>query len=116
MSDSQKPMRKRDVHFHFWANEEEAALIRERMASLGVVSLGAFMRKMAIDGYFVNLDLTDVRELVTLLRRCSNNINQYARRANETGNVYAADIEDVQAKLEEIWQQTERILRALEKI
>lgn len=111
-----KPRRKRDVHFHFWANEEEAALIRERMAASGVVSLGAYMRKMAIDGYFVHLDLADVRELVSLLRRCSNNLNQYARRANETGSIYAADIADTQARLEEIWRQAEGILTALGRI
>lgn len=113
---NEKPRRKRDIHFHFWTNEEEATLIRERMASLGVVSLGAFMRKMAIDGYCINLDLTDIRELVTLLRRCSNNLNQYARRANETGSIYAADIEDAQARLEEIWQKSEGILAVLSKI
>lgn len=97
-------------------NAEEDALIRERMASLGVTSIGAYLRKMAIDGYCINLDLTSVRELVTLLRRCSNNLNQYARRANETGSIYAADIEDAQARLEEIWRQTEGILSALGRI
>lgn len=86
------------------------------MASLGVTSMGAYLRKMAIDGYCINLDLTSVRELVTLLRRCSNNLNQYARRANETGSIYAADIEDAQARLEEIWRQTEGILTALSRI
>lgn len=108
-----KPRRKRDVHFHFWATGEEAALIRDRMARMGVNSLGAYMRKMAIDGYFINLDLSDVRELVSLLRRCSNNLNQYAKRANETGNVYAADIEDLRTRLDEIWEAANGILREL---
>lgn len=111
-----KPNRKRNVHFHFWANEQEAAEMRARMAACGVTSLGAYMRKLALNGYIVNLDLTDVRELVSLLRRCSNNLNQYARRANETGSIYAVDIEDTKARLEKIWRQAEGILTALTKI
>ena len=110
---SPAPNRKRDVHFNFWATEEEAALIRERMARIGITSMGAYMRKMAIDGFFINLDLTDVRELVSLLRRCSNNLNQYAKRANETGNVYAADIEDLRVRLDEVWGKADSILREL---
>jgi len=72
---SKKPNRRRDVHFHFWATEDEAALIRGRMAEAGITSLGAYIRKMCIDGYHINLDLSGVRELVSLLRRCSNNLN-----------------------------------------
>ena len=111
-----RPNRKRDVHFHFWADEEEAALIRQRMASLGVTSLGAYMRKVAIDAYVINLDLSDVRELVSLLRRCSNNLNQYAKRANETGSVYAADVEDLRGRFDEIWGAASGILSALSDI
>lgn len=112
----QKSAEKREVRFQFRATEEEAALIRERMRASGVVSLGAYMRKMAIDGYLVQFDFTDVRELVTLLRRCSNNLNQYAHRANETGSIYAADIEDTRTRLEEIWQKAEGILAVLSRI
>jgi hypothetical protein len=110
---AKKEKRTRDVHFHLWATEEEAALIRDRMARLGVTGLGAYLRKMAIDGYFINLDLSDVKELVSLLRRCSNNLNQYARKANETGSVYAADIEDLRSRLDEIWGAANDILRDL---
>jgi hypothetical protein len=94
-------------------DEEEAALIRDRMARLGVTGLGAYLRKMAIDGYFINLDLSDVKEMVSLLRRCSNNLNHYARKANETGSVYAADIEDLRERLDEIWGAANGILREL---
>lgn len=110
------PRRKRDVHFNFWATEEEAALIRDRMARMGVTSLGAYMRKMAIDGYFINLDLSDVRELVSLLRYCSNNLNQYAKRANETGSIYKTDIEDLQERFDKLWDAADGILRELSGI
>jgi hypothetical protein len=111
-----KPNRKRDVHFHFWADENEAALIRERMANLGVTSLGAYMRKMAIDGYHINIDLSDVKELVSLLRRCSNNLNQIARRANETRSIYEADIEDLRRRYDTLWEAASGILAGLAKI
>lgn len=110
------PRRKRTKHFHFMVTEEEATLIHDRMAAMGVTSVGAYFRKMGIDGYFINLDLSDVRELVSLLRRCSNNLNQYAKRANETGSIYAADIEDLQIRLDEIWKDTRAILHSLSEI
>jgi len=77
MGDTKKPKRKRDVHFHFCANEEESALIRQRMADTGMTSLGAYFRKMAITGYHINLDLTDVREMVRLLRSVSNKVMHF---------------------------------------
>ena len=75
--------------------------------------MGAYLRKMALDGYCINLDLQDVKELVSLLRRCSNNLNQYAKRANETGNIYESDIRDLQERLEEIWTDMKEVLVCL---
>ena len=111
-----KPNRRRDVHFHFCVSEEEAALIRQRMADAGVTSLGAYFRKMAIDGYHINLDLSSVRELVSLLRRCSNNLNQMVRRANETRSIYAADVEDLRRQYNTLWEAANGILTGLAKI
>lgn len=108
---ARKPSRKRDVRFHFWTTPKEAELIRSRMAEIGVTSMGAYMRKMAIDGFFIHIDLTELRELVSLLRYCSNNLNQYAKKANEMGSIYAADIEDLRVRQEEIWQRTGEILK-----
>ena len=78
--------------------------------------MGAYLRKMALDGYCINLDLQDVKELVSLLRRCSNNLNQYAKRANETGNIYESDIRDLQERLEEIWTDMKEVLVCLSSI
>jgi hypothetical protein len=111
-----KPNRKRGIHYHFCVSEEEAALIRERMAELGVTGMGAYFRKMAIDGYHINVDLSDVKELVSLLRRCSNNLNQIAKRANETRSIYEADIEDLQRQYDTLWDAADGILKGLAKI
>ena len=72
--------------------------------------------KFFLDGYCINLDLQDVKELVSLLRRCSNNLNQYAKRANETGNIYESDIRDLQERLEEIWTDMKEVLVRLSSI
>jgi len=114
--ETKKPNRKRNVHFHLWATEEEAALIHKRMAEAGITSLGAYFRKMAIDGYHINLDLSDVRELVSLLRRCSNNLNQYVKRAHETHSIYEADIEDLRRQYNTLWEAANGILAGLAKI
>ena len=107
---------KRDTRLFVLASEREIGLIQERMDVLGVKNRSAYIRKMAIDGYIVHLDLTDVRELTALLRRCSNNLNQYARRANETGSIYAADIADLQQRLDRVWKATGKILSGLSEV
>jgi len=107
---------KRTVHFHFLANEEEAALIRERMAATGMIGMGAFARKMMINGYHVNIDLSDVREMVSLLRRVSNNVNQIAKRANETRSIYAEDVYDLKRQYDLLWEAANKILTGLAKI
>lgn len=111
-----KPKQVRNVHFHFLANEDEAAKIRERMESIDMTSLGAYFRKMALDGLFVQLDLSDVQELVVLLRRCSNNLNQIARRANETYNIHEDDIAYLRHQYDTLWDAANKILQSLAKI
>ena len=71
---------------------------------------------MALNGYCINLDLRDVKELVSLLRRCSNNLNQYAKRANEIGSIYQDDIKDVQERLDEVWETAKEMLVHLSSI
>lgn len=108
--------KKRSVRVEFVMSEQEAALVRERMAELGISNLSAYLRKMAVDGYIIHLDMSGIQEMIRLLRICSNNLNQYARRANETGNIYAADIEDVRARLDELWAGMDKLLRGFANI
>lgn len=109
-------MAKRDQDVHFLASKEEVERIHQKMEEIGVRSMGAYLRKMALDGYCINLDLQDVKELVSLLRRCSNNLNQYAKRANEIGNIYEADIKDLQERLDKIWDGMKDVLVHLSSI
>jgi hypothetical protein len=86
------------------------------MAAAGIRNREAYLRKMVLDGYIVRLDLTEVREMVRLLSNATNNLNQIAKRANETRSVYESDIRDLRAHYERLWKQAEAILRSLAKI
>ena len=85
--------RKRDVPVLFWVSAEELELIRQKMQQYGTENLSAYLRKMAVDGYVVQLDLPELKELVSLMRYSSNNLNQLTRKVHETGRVYDADLE-----------------------
>ena len=95
---------------------EELARIHEKMAEMEIQNRSAYIRKMALDGYCINLDFSDIKELVSLLRWCSNNLNQYAKKANETGSIYAEDIRDLQTRLDEIWEGAKEIMARLAAI
>lgn len=97
------------------SNEERQA-IEERMKQLGVKNISAYIRKMALNGFYIVLDLSDVNEVLRLLRICSNNLNQYAKKANETNSIYQADIEDLKKRQEEIWKQMRELLSRLSSI
>lgn len=109
-------MQTRTKRIHFLVSPAEKAQIHQKMNELGIRNRNAYLRKMALDGYCIKLDLQDVKELVSLLRRCSNNLNQYAKRANETGNIYAADVNDLQERLDEIWTEMKEVLVHLSSI
>lgn len=108
--------RQREIQLKFRVTPEERALIEAKMDLLGTANMAAYLRKMAIDGYAVNLDLPELRELVSLLRRSSNNLNQLTKRVHETGRFYDADMEDLQQSYDRLWEATQKILRALMKI
>ena len=108
-----KPNRKRTHPIYLMVTERERELIARKMEQAGIRNMGAYIRKQAIDGLVVKLDLSDVREMVRLLRITSNNLHQIAKRANETRNIYEADILELQARYDTLWEQTEHILRGL---
>ena len=108
--------RKRDVPLLFWVSKQEKELIEEKMAQLGTDNLSAYLRKMAIDGLVVKLELPELRELVSLLRYSSNNLNQLTRRVHETGRVYDADLEDMRQRYDRLWEAANKILTSLAAI
>ena len=106
----------KDQQILFFATKGEVKLIHERKEAAGFKSLSAYLRKMAIDGYIVKIDLGDVKEAIRLLRINANNLNQYAKRANEIGSIYLEDIRDLQKNQEALWQVMRDILERLSSI
>ena len=110
------PKRKREVQLNFRVSPEELALIEQKMAQLGTKNREAYLRKMALDGYVVRLELPELKELVSLMRYSSNNLNQLTRRVHETGRIYDADLEDISQQQEALWDGVHRILTQLAKL
>ena len=109
-------MMKREKQLLIRISDEDKERIQAKMEEAGILNMSAYVRKMALDGICVKLDLADVRQLIVLLQRCSTNLNQYAKRANETGSVYAADIDDLRSRLDEIWELSRQSLAHLASI
>ena len=105
--------RTRFRHVHFVMSDQEYAQMCRKIESLGIRNHAAYLRKMALNEYCIQLDLPEIRKMTSLLSRCSSNLNQYAKKANETGSIYEEDIRDLQNRLEKIYAQTEKILMQL---
>lgn len=102
------------ICFRFTADELKR--IDERMEELSIRNRSAYIRKMVLEGYCVHLDLSDLKELTALLKRCSNNLNQYAKRANADGSIYQEDIKDLQEQFAAILDMGKGILESLSMI
>lgn len=108
--------RNRPIQVKFRVTPEERAMIDRRMAQAETINMAAYLRKMAIDGYVVKLDLPELRDLISLLRRTSNNFNQIARRVNSTDRIYADDIQEMKTMIEQTWEATNQVLEKLAAI
>ena len=108
--------RKRDVQVNFRVSPEELTLIEQKMDQLGTKNREAYLRKMALDGYVVKLELPQLKELLSLMRYSSNNLNQLTRKVHETGRIYDADLEDISQRQEQLWEGMREILTQLSKL
>lgn len=108
--------RRRCVHLNVMVTPEEQALIAERMAEAGITNMGAYMRKMALNGYVLHVDLSDIRELVSLQRRCANNLNQVAIQANTYGGIYPEEIATLQKDYAALWGPLSDLLKKLSAV
>lgn len=108
--------RVRDVPIYVWVRPDELEAIRERMAQAGIRNLSAYIRKMALTGYVLNVDLSPVQELVSLQRRCSNNLNQVAIQANTYGGIYPEEIKALQKDYADLWGPLSDLLEKLSAI
>lgn len=102
--------RKRNVQIIIRVTEEERALIEEKMQQIPTLNLSAYARKILIDGYIITLDLQEVKGHTAQLQKIGVNINQIAKRINETGRIYADDMDEIKRTMEEVWRLERRLL------
>ena len=102
--------RQRNIQLKIWVSEEERKLIEQKMAQLPTSQLGAYMRKMAIDGYIIYTDTADIKAFTAKLSAIGRNINQIAKKLNAGGPAYQADMDEIRERLDQIWQLQRRIL------
>lgn len=105
--------RDRGVKLNFWVTPEEKTLIQSQMNQAGVKNMSAYLRKIAIDGYVVRLDVPELRELLTNVRRAGGNLNQLTKRVNETGRFYEADMDDLRQTYEKLQAAADGIFEKL---
>ena len=110
------PNRSRSRQVKFWVNEEEYELLQKKMEAAGGVNQGAYIRKMILDGYIVNLDIPELKEIIRLLGPIGNNVNQMARKVNAGSSIYKEDIEEINTKLEQVYKMLIRVMGGLGKI
>lgn len=102
--------RKRNVQIIIRVTEEERSLIEEKMRQIPTLNLSAYARKILIDGYIITLDLQEVKGHTAQLQKIGVNINQIAKRINETGRIYADDMNEIKRAMEEVWRLERRLL------
>jgi hypothetical protein len=110
------PKRARDIPVYFYVSQAEHERIGERMAEAGTANMSAFIRKMALNGYVLHVDLSPVKELVSLQRRCSNNLNQVAITVNTYGGIHPEEIAALQKDYAALWGPLSDLLKRLAEI
>ncbi len=111
-----KSKRTRDIPLYVRVSQAEYDLLQERMAEAGTTNMAAFVRKMVLNGYVLNVDLSPVRELVALQRRCSNNLNQVAINVNTYGGIYPQEIKALQRDYAALWEPLSDLIKQLAEL
>ena len=109
-------MVERSKYIHIRVTPEEFDRIKERMEEAGIKSMTAYLLRRALNGFVIVMDLSDLKEILRLLQISGNNLNQYAKRANETGSIYREDIEELKNNQKEILQEMRKMLDKLTAI
>lgn len=107
---------RRSIQISVRLSEEEHRILKEKMEMIGVTNQEAFMRKMILDGLVIRLELPELKELISLLRYSSNNINQIAKRLNENGRAYQDDLDDIKRNQERLWTKANEIMMKLSQL
>jgi len=104
---------KRPIQIKFRVTEDEREFILDKMRFAGTNNLAAYLRKIAIDGYVINTDFSDLKAVVSEMQKIGVNINQIARRVNSTSRIYEQDFEEMKRGIDDIWQLLKSSLSGL---
>jgi len=96
--------RRREIMLRLCVTEAERDIIFEKMSQYNTNNFGAYARKMLIDGYVINVDLSEIKAVCAEMQKIGVNINQIARRVNTTSRIYEQDFIEIQGKVDEIWR------------
>jgi hypothetical protein len=110
------PNRNRSRQVKFWVSDEEHALLQKKMKAAGGVNQGAYIRKMILDGYIVNLDIPELKEIIRLLSITSNNVNQMARQLHSSNSIYPQELTEVETQLDQVYKLLRKVMKGLSKI
>lgn len=110
------PNRNRSRQVKFWVSEEEYELLQKKMKAAGGVNQGAYIRKMILDGYIVNLDIPELKEIIRLLSITSNNVNQMARQLHSSNSIYPQELTEVETQLDQVYKLLRKVMKGLGKI
>ena len=113
---NKKPKRTRDIPLYVRVSQTEYDLIRERMAEAGTKNMAAFVRKMTLNGYILHVDLSPVKNLVSLQRRCSANLNQVAINVNTHSGIHPQEIIALQKDYTALWKPLSELIIQLAEI
>ena len=109
-------MVERSKYIHIRVTPEEVDRIKERMQEAGIKSMTAYLLRMALHGFVIMMDLSDLKKILRLLQISGNNLNQYAKKANETGSIYKEDIDELKSNQKEIVQEMRKVLDKLTQL
>ena len=111
-----KKKRTRDIRVDLHISQKEYDFIQERMEEARTINMSAFIRKMALNGYVLHVDISPVRELVSLQRRCSNNLNQIAVNVNTCGGITPQEITVLQRNFTALWGDLAKLISQLSEV
>lgn len=78
-----------------YVDDEEWNMIQHKMGQIPTNNFSEYARKMLIDGYIIKRDFSEIKALTKEFAQIGHNINQIARRMNETRNVYEEDVKNI---------------------
>lgn len=110
------PQRLRNIQIPLRVTEKEREQIEAKMKEVGIQNREWYIRKMAIEGKILWLEVPQLDEILTLFRRASNNVNQLAKRFHEKQRIYEVDVDEAVGQLKHVASELHALLLKLSRL